>query len=78
MPPYKPAVSRAQERKLFSLAEMGQISKSDAIGKARAAKATGKPLPERVKSSKPMTATSMPRRSMASNLGKFLHPRKSR
>ena len=66
MPPYQPAVSRAQERKLFALAEVGQISKADALGKARAAKATGKPLPERVK------------HHPHGNLGKWLHPKKAR
>ena len=46
MPPYRPVVSRRQQRKLFALAERGDISKADARGKTRAAK--GKRLPERV------------------------------
>jgi hypothetical protein len=46
MPPYKPVVSNAQRRTLFALAERGEISKSEAEGKARAAK--GRKLPERV------------------------------
>ncbi len=47
MPPYQPVKSNAQRRKLFALAERGEISKTEAEGKARAAK--GKKLPERVR-----------------------------
>jgi hypothetical protein len=46
MPPYKPVVSNAQRRKLFALANRGEISHAEAEGKARAAK--GRDLPERV------------------------------
>lgn len=37
MPPYKPVVSRAQSRKLFALANRGELSMEDARGKTRAA-----------------------------------------
>lgn len=46
MPPYKPVVSNAQRRKLFALANRGEISHDEAEGKARAA--MGRSLPERV------------------------------
>lgn len=46
MPPYKPVVSQAQRKKLFALAERGEISEDEARGKARAAK--GRKLPQRV------------------------------
>lgn len=46
MPPYKPNVSQAQQRKMFALAEKGDISMDEARGKARASK--GKKLPKRV------------------------------
>ena len=46
MPPYKPVVSQAQGREMFVLAEKGQISKQDAIGKVRAAGGM-KGLPEK-------------------------------
>lgn len=45
MPPYKPVTSKAQSRKLFALANRGEISKSEAEGKTRAA--DFKSLPER-------------------------------
>ena len=47
MPPYKPVVSKAQSRKLFALANRGEIVMSEARGKTRAAKGTK--LPEHVK-----------------------------
>ncbi len=37
MPPYKPVVSKAQSRKLFSLAEQGKLSMDEAKGKTKAA-----------------------------------------
>lgn len=37
MPPYKAVSSKAQSRKLFALANRGEISKADAEGKTRAA-----------------------------------------
>lgn len=46
MPPYQAVKSQAQRRKLFALANRGEISRSEAEGKARAAK--GRSLPERV------------------------------
>lgn len=45
MPPYTPVTSKAQSRKLFALAERGEISEEDARGKTRAA--NFKKLPER-------------------------------
>jgi hypothetical protein len=45
MPPYKPITSKAQGRKLFALADRGEISEDDARGKVRAA--NFKKLPER-------------------------------
>jgi hypothetical protein len=48
MPPYRPVVSQAQRRKLFALANRGELSMDEARGKARAAK--GKRLPERKRS----------------------------
>ena len=50
MPPYRAVVSNAQRRKLFALANQGEISMDEARGKARAAK--GRHLPERVKKRK--------------------------
>jgi len=47
MPPYKPVVSKSQSRKLFALAERGEIAMSEAKGKTRAAKGTK--LPEHVR-----------------------------
>lgn len=35
MPPYKKAVSKAQQRKFFALANQGQMSMKDAKGKAQ-------------------------------------------
>jgi uncharacterized protein YjhX (UPF0386 family) len=35
MPPYTPNRSRAQQRKLFVLADQGKVSMDDAKGKAR-------------------------------------------
>ena len=46
MPPYEPVKSESQRRKLFALANRGEISMADARGKARAAK--GKKLPRKV------------------------------
>ena len=46
MPPYHENTSMAQQRKLFALANRGEVKMSDAIGRARASK--GKHLPERV------------------------------
>lgn len=46
MPPYQPVKSNAQRRKLFALANRGEISHAEAEGKARAA--MGRDLPERV------------------------------
>ena len=46
MPPYNAVTSKAQGRKLFALANRGEISEDEARGKVRAAK--GKRLPERV------------------------------
>ena len=46
MPPYTPVTSKAQSRKLFALANRGEIAKSEAEGKTRAA--NFKSLPERV------------------------------
>ena len=46
MPPYKPVVSDAQRRKLFALANRGEMSMDEARGKARAAK--GRKLPKYV------------------------------
>lgn len=37
MPPYTPVTSKAQSRKLFALADRGEISLDDARGKTRAA-----------------------------------------
>ena len=37
MPPYTPVTSKAQSRKLFALANRGEISEDDAKGKTRAA-----------------------------------------
>ena len=45
MPPYTPVTSRAQSRKMFALANRGEISMEDARGKTRAA--NFKSLPER-------------------------------
>jgi hypothetical protein len=47
MPPYKAVVSKAQSRKLFALAERGEITMSEARSKTRAAK--GEKLPEHVR-----------------------------
>jgi hypothetical protein len=47
MPPYKAIKSRAQQRKLFALANKGEISMAEAHGKTRAAK--GRRIPERVR-----------------------------
>lgn len=47
MPPYRKPVSESQRRKMFVLAEHGDISMSDAIGKSRAVK--GEKLPYRVR-----------------------------
>lgn len=49
MPPYKPNKSKAQQRKMFALAEEGKLPMSEAIGKARATKGKYKALPARVK-----------------------------
>lgn len=46
MPPYRPVVSKAQSRKLFALANRGELSMDEARGKTRAAK--GVHLPERI------------------------------
>ncbi len=46
MPPYKPNKSMAQQRKMFALANRGEISMDEARGKARASE--GKKLPARV------------------------------
>lgn len=46
MPPYRPTVSKAQSRKLFALAERGEIGMDEARGKTRAA--DFKKLPDRV------------------------------
>ena len=46
MPPYTPVTSKAQSRKLFALANRGEIAESEARGKTRAA--NFKSLPERV------------------------------
>jgi len=45
MPPYIPVTSKAQSRKLFALAERGELSEDDARGKTRAADFAS--LPER-------------------------------
>lgn len=45
MPPYTPVTSKAQSRKLFALANRGEIAKSEAEGKTRAADFSS--LPER-------------------------------
>lgn len=45
MPPYTPVTSKAQSRKLFALANRGEMSMEDAEGKTRAA--NFKSLPER-------------------------------
>lgn len=50
MPPYKAVVSDSQRRKLFALAERGELSMDEARGKARAAK--GRSLPDRVPSAR--------------------------
>ena len=63
MPPYKPVTSKAESRKLFSLAEQGKLSMADAKGKTRAA--DWPKLPEHVK------AAGHPAR----NLGAHLHPK---
>lgn len=47
MPPYKAVVSRSQSRKLFVLANRGELSMAEARGKTRAAK--GEKLPEHVR-----------------------------
>ncbi len=46
MPPYTPVKSKAQSRKLFSLAREGKLSLDDAKGKTRAAGGYGA-LPQR-------------------------------
>lgn len=46
MPPYTPVTSKAQSRKMFALANRGEISMEDARGKTRAA--NFKSLPEHV------------------------------
>lgn len=46
MPPYHAVTSKAQSRKLFALAERGEISEDDAKGKTKAA--DWKRLPQRV------------------------------
>lgn len=45
MPPYTPVTSKAQSRKLFALANRGEMSEDEARGKTRAA--NFKRLPER-------------------------------
>jgi hypothetical protein len=45
MPPYNPVTSKAQSRKLFALANRGELSMDEARGKTRAA--NFKSLPER-------------------------------
>jgi hypothetical protein len=52
MPPYKPNKSKAQQRKMFALAEQGKISKTEAVGKARATESSYKKLPNKVKKGK--------------------------
>lgn len=47
MPPYRKPVSESQRRKMFVLAEHGDIPLSDALGKSRAVK--GEDLPYRVR-----------------------------
>lgn len=47
MPPYTPNTSQAQQRKMFALAERGDISMDDAKGKARASEYSK--LPSHVK-----------------------------
>lgn len=47
MPPYTLNKSRSQQRKMFALANRGELSMADARGKARASK--GLHLPERLK-----------------------------
>lgn len=46
MPPYKAVTSKAQSRKLFALANRGELAMSEATGKTRAA--NFKALPDRV------------------------------
>lgn len=46
MPPYKAVTSKAQSRKLFALANRGEITMSEAHGKTRAA--NWKSLPDHV------------------------------
>lgn len=46
MPPYTPVKSKAQSRKLFSLASQGKLSLDEAKGKTRAANYSS--LPEHV------------------------------
>lgn len=43
MPPYTPVTSKAQSRKMFALANRGEISLADAKGKTRAANFTSLP-----------------------------------
>jgi hypothetical protein len=50
MPPYNPVTSKAQSRKLFALANRGEISMDEARGKTRSA--DFKSLPERAARSK--------------------------
>jgi hypothetical protein len=47
MPPYTPVSSKAQSRKLFALANRGEISMAEARGKTRAADFAR--LPERTR-----------------------------
>lgn len=46
MPPYHQNASMAQQRLMFAKAERGEVSKADALGRARASK--GKALPRHV------------------------------
>lgn len=50
MPPYQPVTSKSQSRKLFALANRGEISLDEAKGKTRAANFSR--LPERKRSRK--------------------------
>lgn len=61
MPPYTPVTSKAQSRKLFALANRGEISEADARGKTRAAGAFSG-LPERRSSHVRGTPTNRPAR----------------
>lgn len=63
MPPYTPGKSKAQSRKLFAMANRGEIAMHEARGKTRAA--DFKSLPTRVGSKRGKRGKRVPKRRSA-------------